>query len=73
MLLSNVVGDKNLRSYLAFKGFRKENQREVGKLDNATTDLQDNRIWFFFCFNIEEWIFRTEIVALDSRGKKIDK
>ena len=44
LLLSNVVGDKNLRSYLAFKGFRKENQREVGKLDNATTDLQDNRI-----------------------------
>ena len=41
---ANVVGDKNLRSYLAFKGFRKENQREVGKLDNATTDLQDNRI-----------------------------
>ena len=37
MLLSNVVGDKKLRSYLAFKGFGKENQREVVKADNATT------------------------------------
>ena len=36
-LLSNVVGDKKLRSYLAFKGFGKENQREVVKADNATT------------------------------------
>ena len=46
-LLSNVVGDKKLRSYLAFKGFGKENQREVEKADNATTDLQDNRIYIF--------------------------
>ena len=44
LFLSNVVGDKNLRSYLAFKGFRKENQREVGKQDNAATDIQDNQI-----------------------------
>ena len=48
LLLSNVVGDKNLRSYLAFKGFRKENQGEVEKQDNATTDLQDNQIRISF-------------------------
>ena len=36
-LLSNVVGDKKLRSYLAFKGFGKENQRELVRADNATT------------------------------------
>ena len=42
-LLSNVVGDKNLRSYLAFKGFGKENQREVEKQDNATSPPQTSK------------------------------
>ena len=51
-LLSNVVGDKNLRSYVAFKGFGKENQREVEKPDNATTDLQNNRIKILKNLNI---------------------
>ena len=55
LFMSNVVGDKNFRSFLAFKGFRKENQREKlrNSQDNATTDLQGNirlySSWWYLC------------------------